>query len=65
MTEIPKSQRTLKPKKDKEAMGPVCVSPRNLWHNKLSMAEKGKAVIIEIDEEEEDLQALIAVEEEE
>jgi len=63
---IPKSPRTLRPKKDKKAMGPVCMSPRNLRFNKLLMEEKGKVVTIETDEEEEDLQALIIeVEEEE
>ena len=41
------------------------MSPRNLHHNKLSMEEKGKAVTIETDEEEEDLQALIATAKEE
>lgn len=47
-------------------MGPVHMSSRNPWHSKLSMEEKGKAVTIEIDEEEEDFQTLIAdVEEEE
>ena len=34
-------------------------------YNKLSMEENGKAVTIETDEEEEDLQALIATTEEE
>ena len=46
-------------------MGPVCMFPRNLRHRKLSMEEKGKAITIETDEEEEDSQALIAVVEEE
>lgn len=41
------------------------MSPRNLWHSKLSMAEKGKAVTIEMNEEEEYLQALIVVVQEE
>ena len=39
--------------------GLVHVSQRNPWFGKLSMAEKGKAVAIETEEEEEDLQALI------
>jgi len=38
-------------------MGPVWVS---LLFSKLSMAKKGKAIITEIEEEVEDLQALIA-----
>lgn len=38
-------------------MGPVWVSPR---FNKLLVAEKGKEITIELDEDEEDLQALIA-----
>ena len=65
MTDIPKSSRTPRPKKDKQVMGPVCMSPRNPRHNKLSMEEKGKAVTIETNEEEEDLKALIAATEEE
>lgn len=36
------------------------MSPRNIRFSKLSMEEKGKAVTIEIDDEEEDLQALNA-----
>jgi len=36
-------------------MGPVCMSLRNPRHKKLSMEEKGKAVRLEMDEEEEDL----------
>lgn len=55
VTEISKSPQTSRPKKDKQVMGPICMSPRNLWHKKLSMEEKGKVVTIEIDEEEEDL----------
>lgn len=61
-----KSPWTLRPKTDKQAAGPVCMSPRNLQFGKLSMEEKGKAITIESDEEEEDIQALIVeVEEEE
>lgn len=64
--EILKSPRMPRPKKDKQAMGPVRMSPRNPWFGKLSMEENGKVVTTETDEEEEDLQALIAkVEEEE
>ena len=55
VTEIPKSPRTPRPKKDKQTIGPIRMSPRNPQHNKLSMEEKGKAVTIKTDEEEEDL----------
>lgn len=41
------------------------MSLRNLQFGKLSMEEKGKVVTIQIDEQEEDLQALIVVVEEE
>lgn len=64
VTEIPKSPQTPRPKKDKQGMGPLSMSPRNLLH-KISMEEKGKAVTIETDKEEEDLQALTAAIEEE
>lgn len=64
--EIQKSPQMPRPKKDKQAMGPVRVSPSNMWFGKLSMEENGKVVTIETYEEEEDLQALITeVEEEE
>jgi len=53
--EILKSPRMLRSKKYKQVMAPVHVSPRNPVHNKLSMAKKGKVVMIDIDEEEEDL----------
>ena len=46
-------------------MGLVNMSPRNPQHKKLTMEEKGKVVIIEKNEEEEDLQALIGTVEEE
>jgi len=55
VAEISKSPCTPRPKKDKQAMAPVCMSPRNLLHSKLFMKENGKVVTIEIDEEEEDL----------
>ena len=45
-------------------MAPIRMSLWNPLHSKLSMAKKGKAVTIEIDEEEEDLQDLIIAEEE-
>lgn len=54
-----KSPWTLRPKKDKQAMGLVRMSPRNPQFGKLSMEEKGKAVTIETDDEKEDLQALV------
>lgn len=65
MTEIFKSPRMPRPKKDKQAMEPVHMSSRNPRHSKLSMEEKGKVVTIETEEEEEDLQTLIATAEEE
>ena len=65
VVEIPKSSRTPRPKKDKWAMAVVHVSPRNLMCSKLLMAEKGKVVIINTDEEEEDLKALTIAKEEE
>ena len=37
----------------------VCVSPRNPLHTRLTMEEKWKAVNIETDEEEKDLEDLI------
>lgn len=58
--EIPRSSRMLRPKKDKQTMGPARVSPQNPRFSKLLMAEKGKVVTLETEEEEEDLQALIA-----
>lgn len=61
VTEIPKSPQTPQPKKDKQVVGPICMSPRNPQHRKLSMEDEGKAVTIETNEEEEDLQALIAI----
>lgn len=57
--EIPKSPRTPRSIKDKQATGPVHMSPRDPRFNKLSMEEKGMVVTIKSDEEEEDLQALI------
>lgn len=56
---VPKSPRMSQPKKDKKTMGPFRVSPRNPRFGKLSMEEKGKYITNELDEEEEDLQALI------
>lgn len=51
---IPKSPRTLMPKKDPQVAGPVCMSLRNPWFDKFSMEEKGKTVNIESNDEEED-----------
>ena len=56
----------MRPKKDKQAMVPIRVSPRKPLRNKLPMAEKGKVVTIDTNEEEVDLQALtITVEDDE
>jgi len=52
---IPKSLRTPRLEKDKKAMVSVRMSLRNLRHSRLTMAEKGKVVTIETDEEEEHL----------
>ena len=57
--EIRKSPRMPRPKKDKQLAGPVRMSPRNLRFGKISMEEKGKAVIIKTNDKEEDLQALV------
>jgi len=62
--EILKSLPMPRPKKEKQAMVPVRVSPRNSLCTKLSMEEKEKVVTIEIDEEEEDLEDLIIAEDE-
>ena len=56
---ILKLPQTPRPKKYKQAVGPIRMSPRNPRFGKLSMEEKGKVVTIETDDEEEDLQALI------
>lgn len=53
VAKIPKSQRTPRPKKDKQAMVPVHISHRNSLRTKLTMEEKGKAINLEADEEEE------------
>lgn len=45
-------------------MIPVRMSHRNPLHKSLTMEEKGKAVNLEIDEEEEDLEDLIIEEDE-
>jgi len=48
-----------RPKKDSQAVRPVRMSPRNPWFGKIFMDDKGKTVNIEIDDEEEDLQAFL------
>lgn len=57
--EVPKSPRMPWPKEDKLMIGPVHVSPRNPWLGKLLMKEKGKAISVKSNEEEEGLQVLI------
>jgi len=52
IVEVPKSPRTLRPKKDKKAMILVRVSPRNPLRTKLTLQEKGKVINMEADEEE-------------
>lgn len=64
VAEILKSPCTPRPKKDKQEMVPVRVSPRNSLRTKLSMEDKGKAITIETDEEEEDLEDIIIEEDE-
>ena len=63
VAKIPKSPRTPRPKKDKQAMVPMCVSPRNPLRTKLTMEEKGKAINLEADEEEEFEEILVEEEE--
>jgi len=48
---ILKSPHTPRPKKDKQVMVPIRVSPRNPLRTKMLMEEKGKVVTIESDEE--------------
>lgn len=62
MVEILKSPHMPRPKKEKQVMVPIRVSPRNPLCSKLSMEEKGKAVTIETDEEEENMEDLIFAE---
>lgn len=64
VAEILKSPCLPRTKKEKQVMVPVHVSPRKPLCTKLSMEEKGKAIAIEIDEEEEDLEQPIISEEE-
>lgn len=59
VAEIPKSPRTLRPKKDKQLMILVHVSPQNLLRTRLTMEENGKAVDLETNKEEEDIEDLI------
>ena len=64
VVEIPKSQRTLRPKKDKQPMILVRISPRNPLRTKLTMEEKGKVVNLESNEEEEDFEDILVEEDE-
>jgi len=54
--ELPKSPCTPQPQKNKKTMGLVRISPR---FNKLSRAEKGKAITTKPKEDDKDLQDLI------
>jgi len=51
VAEILKSPRTPRPKKDKQAMVLVRVSPRNSLRTMFSMEEKGKVITIETNDE--------------
>ena len=62
--ELPKSPRMPRPKKDKQVIILIHVSPQNPPCTKLSMEENGKSVTIETNEEEEDLEDLIIEEDE-
>ena len=64
VAEIPKFPHMPRPKKDKQHMVPVRVSPRNLLRTRLTMEEKGKAINLEADKEEEDFQEILVEEEE-
>ena len=52
IVEVPKSPRAPRPKKDKQAMISVRISPRNPQRTKLTLQEKGKAINLEADKEE-------------
>ena len=52
IVEVPKSPRTSRPKKDKQAMIPMRISPQNPQRTKLTLQEKGKAINLEADKEE-------------
>jgi len=64
VAEIPKSPCMSRPKKDKQPMVLVHMSPRNLLRTKLTMEEKGKVINLEVDEEEEDFEGILVEEEE-
>jgi len=64
VTEISKSPCTLGPKKYKQHMVLVCMSPRNPLRIKITMEEKGKAINLETDDEEEDLEEILVEDEE-
>ena len=53
IVEVPKFLWTLRPKKDKQAIIPMRISPWNLLRTRLTFQEKGKAINLEADEEEE------------
>jgi len=63
VVEMPKSPRTPRPKKDEQAMVSVHMSPGNLLRTRLTMGEKGKAINLEVDEEEEFEETLVEEEE--
>ena len=63
VAEIPKSPRTLRPKKDKQPMVLVSVSPRNPLRTRLTMEEKGKTINSKVGEEEEFKEILVEEEE--
>ena len=52
-----------RPKKDKKPMVLVRMSPRNPLRTRLTMEEKGKAINLEADEEEEDFEEILIEEE--
>ena len=64
LLKIPKSTRMPRPKKDKQPMVLVRVSPKNLLRMRLAIEEKGKAINLEADEEEEDFEEILVEEEE-
>ena len=55
VVEIPKLLCMPRPKKDKQPMVPICMSPWNPLRTRLTMEEKGKPINLETNEEEEDL----------
>jgi len=53
IVEVPKSLQTLRSKKDKQAMISMHKSPRQALRTKLTLQEKGKAINLEVNGEEE------------